>query len=272
MKPSIKILAVISICLPIIHIILSNIFEFLGFTAYGSVYVLLKLFIFPLALTTLMWYYLSGFIAKKFILILHYLIYRNRKRPKSMYFFTDNEYPVSIGNYIRESLYPTAMFLSILMFILGSDTNIVNEIFSISINIFNTYLITIVILFPILSSILISPVKLIDWCGFRYYNSKRNAVFQVGLKVGTLFNSITGMAVMLSLAFSIFTIGLELSLRVAFSVIFYILPLNILLIIVLNHIIVPNSKDSFKKKVIKDKKYKITPEREYTKIKFESSD
>jgi hypothetical protein len=112
-------------------------------------------------------------------------------------------------------------------------------------------------------------VKLIDWSGFRYYNSKRNAIFQVGQKVGTLFNSLTGIAVILSVFMSILSVGLIVSIRVIISISFYIFPLNILLIILLNFLIVPKKGSSFKQKVLKDKKYKITPKTENTEIKFE---
>ncbi|MHA1310127.1 MAG: hypothetical protein ACTSQO_04280 [Candidatus Helarchaeota archaeon] len=272
MKISIKILMVISISLPVIHIILSFIGRYFGLEFYGNIFSLLKLFLIPLGLSILLWYFFSVFIAKKLILIIHYLIYRNRNRPKSIYFFTSNDYPLSIGNYLRESLYPTALFFSILMFIIDTGANLIQEVFSISFNIFTVYFFDIILIFPILSTLLIAPIKLIDWSGFRYYNSKRNAIFQVGLKVGTLFNSITGMAVILSVALSFLSFGLEFSLRIAFSILFYILPLNIILIIIMNFYILPKKRIAFKKTVIKDKKYKISPEHENVIIKFEKND
>ncbi|MHA1231144.1 MAG: hypothetical protein ACTSRP_11530, partial [Candidatus Helarchaeota archaeon] len=185
MKLSLKILTIFSIILPIVHIIFSTILRNFGYDFYGNILSLLKLFLIPLGITYLLWYLLSPYVAKYFIVFLHYIIYRNRKRPKSIYFFTENEYPTSISNYLREALYPTALYLSIVIFILNSGVELVNEIFSISVDIFNLYFYAIVLIFPVLSTFLIVPIKLIDWCGFRYYNSKRNAIFQVGLKVGT---------------------------------------------------------------------------------------
>ena len=185
-----------------------------------------------------------------------------------MYFFTENDYPTTIGNYLRESLYPTATFLSIVMFIASLGQEFITELFSL--NFFNIYFLSIIFIYPILSTILIAPVKLIDWCGFRYYNSKRNAIFQVGQKVGTLFNSITGMTVIASIFLSIFSVGLIICIRVAISILFYIFPLNILSIIILKYYILPRKGLSFKQKIIIDKKYKIITEN--TIIKFEKVD
>ncbi|TFF88869.1 MAG: hypothetical protein EU549_02205 [Promethearchaeota archaeon] len=261
---------IIAIILPIFHIILSAILRIGGFEFYGSIASLLKLFLIPLGLTTLLWYFLSVFFGKYLISFLHYLFYRNRNRAKSIYFFTENEYPTSVLNYLREALYPTALFLTVLMFIISFNTDLIQEIFYISFNIFNVYFYSIILIFPILSSILISPVKLVDWSGFRYYNSKRNAIFQVGKKIGHLFDSLTGMAVILSVFIPLLSVGLEILLRVIASILFYILPLNILLIIILKFVILPRKETHFKEKIINDKKYKITPKTQNAVIKIES--
>ncbi|MBD3227773.1 MAG: hypothetical protein GF329_06255 [Candidatus Lokiarchaeota archaeon] len=270
MKKSLITLLIIAIILPVLHIILSMIFRIIGSEFYGDISTLLKLFIFPLGLTTLLWYLFSAFLGKYLICFLHYLVYRNRNRPESRYFFTKNEYPTSITNYLREAFYPTALFLTILMFILGSGADITNAIFSISFNIINGYFFSVLLIFPALSTVIIAPVKLVNWSGFRYYNSKRNAVFQVGKVIGRLFNSLTGMAVILSFFISFLSVGLEMLLRVTSSILFYILPLNIILIIILKFFILPRKELKFKNGIKNKKKYKITPITQDAEIKIKA--